>query len=254
MTYYYSILRKTINSLEDNSAEIRQVVYRKVRSLIDSQLRELTPASSEDAIGEQLRLLEEAILVVEAEFTKADKPKLEIPLETVAPVHNQRSLQSFDQSEVGKSSQYQRDASFDAVPRRDYPGFADDEDAAFKFAERESQPKSSGWVKTLSVLVLLFAVIGGAGYVAWANKASLIPVLSSFFLENEVIGTKAENAETKDNQEQNAVEANAEIASRLEEVAEWVGIWRLGGCLLGHRPLERGEAFFERIHGGVLIE
>ena len=69
MADYYSILKKTISGLSQNTPEVRQTVYTKARTAIENQLRRMDPAPSEDAIAAQLNQLEDSISVIEIEFS-----------------------------------------------------------------------------------------------------------------------------------------------------------------------------------------
>jgi hypothetical protein len=81
MADYYSILEKTISGLPNNSPEVRNAVYKKARSAIETQLRNMDPSPSEEAISSQLKLLEEAILLIDSEHS--DQPDPVIVEETV---------------------------------------------------------------------------------------------------------------------------------------------------------------------------
>ena len=67
MADYYSILEKTISGLPNNTPEIRNAVYKKARTAIETQLRNMNPVPSEEAISSQLKLLEEAIVLINSE-------------------------------------------------------------------------------------------------------------------------------------------------------------------------------------------
>lgn len=71
MADYYSILKKTIGSLPENTGAARRSVYSRARNAIVSQLKAYDPPLSPSEItAEQLRL-EEAIRKVEAEAARA---------------------------------------------------------------------------------------------------------------------------------------------------------------------------------------
>ena len=74
MADYYSILEKTINGLPNNTPEIRDAVYKKARTAIETQLRNMDPAPSEEAITSQLKLLEEAIVLIDSEHAAQVEP------------------------------------------------------------------------------------------------------------------------------------------------------------------------------------
>lgn len=74
MADYYSILEKTISGLPNNTPEVRNAVYKKARTAIETQLRNMNPAPSEEAITSQLNLLEEAIVLIDSEHTVVPDP------------------------------------------------------------------------------------------------------------------------------------------------------------------------------------
>lgn len=74
MADYYSILEKTISGLPNNTPEVRNAVYKKARTAIETQLRNMNPVPSEDAINSQLNLLEEAIVLIDSEYMIAPDP------------------------------------------------------------------------------------------------------------------------------------------------------------------------------------
>lgn len=67
MADYYSILNKTISNLGSNTPEIRQAVYGKAKAAIEKQLRNMNPTPAEHAVQAQLKLLDDAITLIEAE-------------------------------------------------------------------------------------------------------------------------------------------------------------------------------------------
>lgn len=74
MADYYSILEKTISGLPNNSPAVRNAVYKKARSAIETQLRNMDLSPSEEAISSQLKLLEEAILLIDSENSVEPEP------------------------------------------------------------------------------------------------------------------------------------------------------------------------------------
>lgn len=84
MADYYSILDKTISGLPSNTPEIRNAVYKKARSAIETQLRNMNPAPSEEAVVSQLGLLEEAIVLIDSEHGAAMPPAV-APLPPIEP-------------------------------------------------------------------------------------------------------------------------------------------------------------------------
>lgn len=86
MADYYSILEKTIAGLPSNTPAVRDAVYAKARTAIETQLRNMNPAPSEEAITSQLGLLEKAIVQIGANY---DAPSMPIePEPTLEPVES----------------------------------------------------------------------------------------------------------------------------------------------------------------------
>lgn len=92
MADYYSILEKTISGLPNNTPEVRNAVYKKARTAIETQLRNMNPVPSEEAINSQLKLLEEAIVLIDSEYAvvadplpvlEEEPPQAELPPELV---------------------------------------------------------------------------------------------------------------------------------------------------------------------------
>lgn len=78
MADFAAVLRKTIAALKENTPEARAKIYQKARSTIDAKLKAINPPPPAHLIEKQLRMLEDAITAVEAEFAApviADKPK-----------------------------------------------------------------------------------------------------------------------------------------------------------------------------------
>src|SRR5690606_7127729 len=78
MADFAAVLRKTIAALKENTPEARDRIYQKARSTIDAKLKAVSPPPSAQAIENQMRLLEDAIRTVEAEFapvSAAPEPK-----------------------------------------------------------------------------------------------------------------------------------------------------------------------------------
>ena len=83
MADYYSIVNKTISGLAKNTPEVRQAVYAKARTAIENQLRRMSPPPGEEAISAQLKLLEEAIAVIDSEHAVEQE---EMPEISAAPL------------------------------------------------------------------------------------------------------------------------------------------------------------------------
>ncbi|MCP4183874.1 MAG: hypothetical protein GY761_11250 [Hyphomicrobiales bacterium] len=72
MADYYSVLNKTISGLANNSQDTRTAIYGKARAAIERQLRAMKPVPSEEAIANQMKLLEEAIVNLDTEYAARD--------------------------------------------------------------------------------------------------------------------------------------------------------------------------------------
>ena len=68
---YYPLLTRTIASLEQNTADARQVVYNHARRVLREQVRDLNPALSIQERMDEMLALERAIDKVELEAAGA---------------------------------------------------------------------------------------------------------------------------------------------------------------------------------------
>lgn len=257
MADYYSILKKTIEGLPNNTPEIRQAVYRKARGAIETQLRGMEPTPSDTAIATQLRLLEESILVIDAEYAPAPitEPAAVSPIPNPAPQQpapapspppapvQEPVAQSPVQPDTAPvpppvspqatPEPVQVSAPADQTPAMDtvaisqlveevapvappptvtsVPGpetasvaAAPVSDPAINAAV-DVEKKKGGLGKIISALVVL-GLIAGGGYVVWANKDALQPMLTSL---------TAETADTPESAEAEKPLSDAEKA--LEE-------------------------------------
>ncbi len=216
MADYYSILKKTIDGLPNNTPEVRQAVFRKARTAIETQLRGMSPTPSEQAIATQLKLLEESILVVDAEYAPAapvtpppvatapvtpppapSAPVASAPMtEPVAPVATPEPQPAAPQQAtpthpaapevpVAPVAQPETVAAVEAPPTVDaIPGpevvSAPETTSLAGSGPDLSQPekKSGGFGKVLTTLVVL-GLLGGGGYAIWTNKEAFQPLLAS---------------------------------------------------------------------------
>jgi len=69
MADFVAVLKKTIGGLADNTPELRQKVYEKARATIAAKLAAINPPPPPLVVDRQKQALEDAIAVVEAEFT-----------------------------------------------------------------------------------------------------------------------------------------------------------------------------------------
>ncbi|MEM9277996.1 MAG: hypothetical protein AAGA76_05440 [Pseudomonadota bacterium] len=203
MADYYSILNKTISGLAKNTPEVRQAVYAKARIAIEDQLRRMTPPPLEEAIAEQLKLLEEAIIVIDSEFaseqldpsfaepTIPDEPptvsEVSPAPESVAPpptpVADVSQPQSSPQVEESAAAPVQSPVS------NDQPQTYDD---------HVETGKKSGNAGKILVYLLIVALLGGTGYGVWANRSSLEPVIASLFGSSDQPETTSDTDEASE--------------------------------------------------------
>jgi len=109
MADYYSILEKTISGLPNNTPEVRNAVYKKARTAIETQLRNMNPSPSEEAITSQLSLLEEAIVLIDSEHAivpdplpvlEEEPPQAELPPELDEPLVSEPAVVEPEVSET----------------------------------------------------------------------------------------------------------------------------------------------------------
>ncbi len=85
MADFVAVIRRAVDGLSDNNAEMRQKVYEKARGAVRRQLESMNPRPSDELMKRQLDKLEAAITDVEsdhAEALPAEEPLLE-PVEEV---------------------------------------------------------------------------------------------------------------------------------------------------------------------------
>ncbi|WP_337183579.1 hypothetical protein [Shinella sp.] len=88
MADFVAVIRRAVDGLSDNNAEMRQKVYEKARGAVRRQLESMNPRPSDELMKRQLDKLETAILNVEsdhAEALPAEEPVPE-PVEAAVPV------------------------------------------------------------------------------------------------------------------------------------------------------------------------
>ena len=88
MADFVAVIRRAVDGLSDNNAEMRQKVYEKARGAVRRQLESMNPRPSDDLVKRQLDKLEAAINDVEgdhAEALAADDPTPEPVIEAIEP-------------------------------------------------------------------------------------------------------------------------------------------------------------------------
>nr|WP_298094883.1 hypothetical protein [uncultured Shinella sp.] len=79
MADFVAVIRRAVDGLSDNNAEMRQKVYEKARGAVRRQLESMNPRPSDDLVKRQLDKLETAINDVEGEHAEA------LPADDLAP-------------------------------------------------------------------------------------------------------------------------------------------------------------------------
>ena len=79
MADFVAVIRRAVDGLSDNNAEMRQKVYEKARGAVRRQLESMNPRPSDDLVKRQLDKLETAINDVEGDHAEA------LPADDLAP-------------------------------------------------------------------------------------------------------------------------------------------------------------------------
>ena len=79
MADFVAVIRRAVDGLSDNNAEMRQKVYEKARGAVRRQLESMNPRPSDELVTRQLDKLEAAINSVEGDHAEA------LPAEDVSP-------------------------------------------------------------------------------------------------------------------------------------------------------------------------
>ena len=200
MADYYSILTKTIEGLPSNTAETRSMVYAKARTAIDKQLRTREPTPSEEVIGRQLEMLEEAIEKVEAnasidqaiselnnaeEVAAEEVSESELDKVTAAtePAADESLLEDTGSTDVEPSQSPDTKTAttslLEPAPIPDAPPVTTEipEAAVVETPPERDQPtdppRKNVVLRIIPYLVALIVVAGGA-YALWMNQSTLI--------------------------------------------------------------------------------
>ena len=197
MADYYSILKKTISGLARNTPEVREVVYNKARAAIEKQLRGLSPPPGEAAIESQLKLLEEAIIVIEAENVEATggspvEPQVPEPStpEPEATVPEEVTTNEESETETAELVESEPEAELAEPPTVDnldtiMPEPADETPEVspeqIAVAQAEQGGSKSGIVRKLVTYLIILGLLGGGGYALWLNQNSLIEMATSTY-------------------------------------------------------------------------
>ncbi|MEM9331790.1 MAG: hypothetical protein AAGA53_10720 [Pseudomonadota bacterium] len=203
MADYYSILNKTISGLDKNTPDVRQAVYAKARTAIENQLRRMDPPPGEDAIALQLKMLEEAIVVIDAEHVAAETQPTPPPTPVETSVMPEPPTVDQIAPEPGSVSpeppvapapapEPSISASMTPAPPVHEPVLKEptpptttggvepavDVGTPPPVQSKISEEKTGGTGKILVPLLILL-ILGGVGYGVWANRSMFDPIIAS---------------------------------------------------------------------------
>jgi len=220
MADYYSILEKTISGLPNNTPEIRDAVYKKARTAIETQLRNMNPTPSEEAIASQLKLLEEAIVLIDSEYVpesltvlEEEPPQAELPPEPeVSPIAStlppmsettdsvvervETAIDKIQTEEVAPASIPLGDSPTpETAPISVAPVTQDTLDPMVSAdptlvppsVTEMDEKKSGGFLGGLIKLLVVLGLLGGAGYAVWKNKDELTDFATNLMTPAEVV-------------------------------------------------------------------
>ena len=228
MADYYSILEKTISGLPNNSPEVRTAVYKKARTAIETQLRNMDPTPSEEAIASQLKLLEEAIVVIDSEYAPESEPlpvldeeppQAELPPEPEAvssiagdPLSTSPTTESVVDRVETAIDKIQTDEAYLADTSDNASGIAPvavdpatkdilepivtaDPSLAQSSELDVDEKESGGFFSGLIKLLVILGLLGGAGYAVWKNKDELTDFANNLMAPAEVAEETAPTTE-----------------------------------------------------------
>lgn len=125
MADFVAVIRRAVDGLSDNNAEMRQKVYEKARGAVRRQLESMNPRPSDDLVKRQLDKLEAAIGSVEIDHAEA------LPADDVAPEPVEDVVQPEPVAEEPVAVAEPEEAVADAEPEQRYePVEEHSEDAA----------------------------------------------------------------------------------------------------------------------------
>ncbi|MCF6322615.1 MAG: hypothetical protein L3J32_12740, partial [Rhizobiaceae bacterium] len=226
MADYYSILKKTISGLSDNSQTTRSVVYSKARSAIDRQLRAIDPMPSDEAIDRQMQMLEGAIEKLETEFGGPPAPQ---PDDEMQPAQTPQApvSQPVSSTAAVTAGQANENSAGEAPPHATAPIAAapvlhDPKGMEYSETALAAQPDTKidsrsqsgsinksgkskgGFGSTLLMIVLALGVIGGGLYALWLNKDALMSMVDGIGAPPAIVDTANDAATSETDNAGNA--------------------------------------------------
>ena len=164
MPDYRAILRRSIESLPENTPAMRQAVYDRARAALARQLTAVEPPLSADDLEAQHQRLEDAIADIEVALERGEDPETAgIDWDTIDNEFSQFESAASETvaSHQGRRHAEPRGAQFAADPAVDF-------DHRGEHGERVRRAKASR-APFFIFTVLLLLVVGGAGAVAYTQ-------------------------------------------------------------------------------------
>ena len=139
MADFVAVIRRAVDGLSDNNAEMRQKVYEKARGAVRRQLESMNPRPSDDLVKRQLDKLEAAIDDVESDHSEA------LPPEDAAPEPVEEIVQGEPAAEEPVAAAEPDDAVAEAEPVPEEPaGEPEDETAEAEPEELDAPAEEPG--------------------------------------------------------------------------------------------------------------
>jgi hypothetical protein len=262
MADYYSILKKTISGLANNTPQMREAVYTKARTAIEKQLRSIEPAPSDAAIEAQLQSLEEAILVLDSEYSapaipesmaapvKAPEPPVaptpppvpeapsmppptapvaepaaHIPPEPAPPPRAEAPVVPTPEAAPEIKTEEPPTVGIAPPPKSSVPqgALAGDVEPADGFDSYAEPKKKSGFFGKLVTAVLTLGILGGAGYGLWINRDSLQPMIASVLGGSETAQDTTQETPVVDTASETEQAINDDTAAQAEKESVKLG-------------------------------
>ena len=189
MADYYSILKKTISGLPNNSQETREAVYSKARTAIEARLKAMDPAPSEEAHARQMTLLEDAIVKLGGEYETDFEPALEaMKIDVAVEEEPPQSDLSDTVSVPPVAANVEPTIDMGAAPQvtdpqgMDYSEtiLASIPEAPTVKTQKPAKKQKNGCLSNLLPIILALGVIGGGLYALWLNKDALMKGFSDW--------------------------------------------------------------------------
>lgn len=199
MADFVAVLRRTLDGLNDPSAEMREKVYNKARSTIEAKLAAINPPPPQSVVDRQKQALEEAIAEIEATYATLeldiddealDDLLAEDDFEQQPPRRAEPTIDRPRRSEPALDQGRRRESAAPSGERRepvfddmdgdefgadgtDWDREDDDFEAPRQLGRRAAGRKARRSGRMLLALVLLLGLVG-VGYAVWQNRDGLL--------------------------------------------------------------------------------